>query len=120
EQFGSQPGNQGLQRVAGVAGLIFGPQLAGQRARGDDTPGVQREQSEQDPQLAAADVDWAPRLVSHLKRTQKPDTQCVRHLPSLIARVPAYSPASFNASDHPTLPSGAGSNINVGRKEARR
>ena len=36
--------------------------------RRDNQPGVQREQSEQDPQLATADVDLAPRLVPHLKR----------------------------------------------------
>jgi hypothetical protein len=51
-------------------GRIIGPEFPGQRAGRDDTPGVQREQSEQDPQLAAADVDWAPRLVPHLKRAQ--------------------------------------------------
>ena len=33
-----------------------------------DTPGAQGEQSEQNPQLATADVDLAPRLVPHLKR----------------------------------------------------
>jgi hypothetical protein len=69
-QFGSQPGNECLQRVAGVSGRVAGPELVGQRARRNDTPGVQRKQSEQDPQLAAADVDWAPRLVPHLKRAQ--------------------------------------------------
>jgi len=69
-QFGPQPGNQCLQRIAGVAGRIVGPEFPGQRAGRDDTPGVQREQSEQDPQLAAADMDGAPRLVPHLKRAQ--------------------------------------------------
>jgi energy-coupling factor transporter ATP-binding protein EcfA2 len=69
-QFGPQPGNQCLQRIAGIARRIVGPEFPGQRAGRDDTPGVQREQSEQDPQLAAADMDWAPRLVPHLKRAQ--------------------------------------------------
>ena len=69
-QFGPQPGNQGLQGVAGVSGRVVGPEFPGQRGHRDDTPGVQREQSEQDPQLAAADVDWAPRLVPHLKRAK--------------------------------------------------
>jgi hypothetical protein len=59
-QFGPQPGNQRLQRVARVAERILGPELPGQRAGRDDTPGVQGEQSEQHPQLAAADVDRAP------------------------------------------------------------
>jgi hypothetical protein len=69
-QFGPEPGNQGLQCITGVAGRIVRPEFPGERAGRDDTPGVQREQSEQDPQLAAADVDWAPRLVPHLKRAQ--------------------------------------------------
>jgi hypothetical protein len=69
-QFGPQPGNQGLQGVGPVSGRIVGPEFPGQRGHRDDTPGVQREQSKQDPQLAAADVDWAPRLVPHLKRAQ--------------------------------------------------
>jgi hypothetical protein len=91
-QFDPQPGNQCLQRIAGVARRIVGPEFPGQRADRDDTPGVQREQSEQDPQPAAADMDWAPRLVPHLKRAQQPDTQRVRHLPSLIARILALLP----------------------------
>ena len=69
-QLGSQPGDQRLQRVAGVAGRVLGPELPRQRAGRDDTPGVQGEQGEQHPQLAAADVDRAPRLVPHLKRAQ--------------------------------------------------
>ena len=69
-QFGPQPGNQRLQRVARVAGRVLGPELPGQRADRDDTPGIQGKQSEQHPQLAAADVDRAPRLVPHLKRAQ--------------------------------------------------
>ena len=47
---------------------LVGPDLPGQRAGRHDTPGVQGKQCEQNPQLAAADVDRAPRLVSHLKR----------------------------------------------------
>jgi hypothetical protein len=66
--------------------------LPGQRSDRDDTPGVQGEQSEQHPQLAAADVDRASRLVPHLKRAKWPDTQRVRHLPSLIARILALLP----------------------------
>jgi len=69
-QFGPQPGNQGLQGVAGVSGRIVGPEFPSQRGHRNDTPGVQREQSEQDSQLAAANVDLAPRLVPHLKRAQ--------------------------------------------------
>jgi len=67
-QFGPQPGNQCLQRIAGITGRVVGPELPGQRAGRDDTPGVQGEQSEQDPELAPADVDRTPRLVPHLKR----------------------------------------------------
>ena len=69
-QFGPQPGDQRLQRVAGIARRVAGPELPGQRAGRHDTPGVQGQQSEQNPQLAAADVDRAPRLVPHLKRAQ--------------------------------------------------
>ena len=67
-QFAAQPGNQRLQRVTGVARRVVGPDLPGQRAGRHDTPGVQGEQSEQNPQLTAADVDRAPGLVPHLKR----------------------------------------------------
>ena len=35
---------------------------------GEEPPGVQDEQGEQNPQLATADVNWAPRPVPHLKR----------------------------------------------------
>ena len=42
--------------------------LPGQRTGRHDTPGVQGEQSEQNPQLTAADVDRVPGLVAHLKR----------------------------------------------------
>jgi hypothetical protein len=59
--------------------------VPGQRASRDDTPGVQGQQSEQDPQLAAADANRASRLIPHLERAQQPDTQRVRHLPALIA-----------------------------------
>ena len=69
-QFGPQPGNQRLQRVTGVSGRVVGPDLLGQRAGRHDTPGVQGEQSEQNPQLATADVDRAPRLVAYLTRAQ--------------------------------------------------
>jgi hypothetical protein len=44
-EFGPQPGDEGLQRVAGVAGCLVGPQLFGQRAGRRDTPGVQRQQN---------------------------------------------------------------------------
>lgn len=67
-QLGPQAGNQRLQRVSGVARQVVGPDLRGQRAGRHDTPGVQGKQSEQNPQLAAADVDRAARLVPHLKR----------------------------------------------------
>ncbi len=67
-EFGPQPGNQCLQRVAGITGRVVGPELPRQRAGRHDTPGVQGEQSERDPELATTDVDWAPRLVPHLKR----------------------------------------------------
>ncbi|MGB6584254.1 MAG: hypothetical protein WBF34_40655 [Streptosporangiaceae bacterium] len=43
-----------------------------QRAGRHDTPGVQGEQSEQNPQLTAADVDRVPGLVPHLKRASSP------------------------------------------------
>ena len=57
------PGQQRVpQDPRGLAGVAVG-----QRAR-HDTPGVQGKQSEQNPQLAAADVDRAARLVPHLKR----------------------------------------------------
>jgi hypothetical protein len=59
-------------RVHVAGARIVGPEYAGERAGWDDTPGVQREQSEQDPQLAAADVDWAPRPVPHLKGPSSP------------------------------------------------
>jgi hypothetical protein len=45
-QFGPQPGDQRLQRVARVGRRITGPELPGQRPGRDDTPGVQRQQSE--------------------------------------------------------------------------
>ena len=57
-----------VSALIGVAGRVVGPDLPGQRAGRDDTPGVQGEQSEQNPQLATTDVDRAPRLVAHLKR----------------------------------------------------
>ena len=69
-QFGPQPGDQCLERVARVARRVPGPDLSGQRAGRDDTPGVQGEQGEQNPQLATADVNRAPRPVPHLKRAQ--------------------------------------------------
>jgi hypothetical protein len=68
-QFGPQPGNQCLQRVAGIARGVVGPDLPGQRAGRHDTPGVQGEQSEQNAQLTTAYVDQAPRLVPHLAGT---------------------------------------------------
>jgi hypothetical protein len=68
--FGPEPGDQRLQRVTRVARRIIGPELPGQHAGGHDTPGVQRQQSEQNPQLAAADADRVPRLVPHLQRAQ--------------------------------------------------
>ncbi len=64
----AQPGDQRLQRVTGIAGRVVGPDLVGQRARRHDTPGVQGEQSEQNPQLAAAYVDRAARLVPQQER----------------------------------------------------
>ena len=79
------PGDQRLERVTRVARRIVGPDVPGQRASRDDTPGVQGQQSEQDPQLAAADANRASRLIPHLQRAQQPDTQRVRHLPALIA-----------------------------------
>ena len=48
-QFGSQPGNQCLQRVARVGGRVLRPEQPGQRAGRDDTPGVQGEHGEQYP-----------------------------------------------------------------------
>jgi hypothetical protein len=68
--FGPQPGDQRLQRVTRVARRVTGPDLPGQRAGRDDTPGVQGQQRQQNPQLAAADVDRTPRLVPHRQRTQ--------------------------------------------------
>jgi hypothetical protein len=44
--------------------------VPGQRGGRDDTPGVQGQQSEQDPQLAATDPDRASRPVSHLQRAK--------------------------------------------------
>ena len=41
-------------------GRVVGPDLTCQRAGRHDTPGAQGEQSEQNPQLATADVDLAP------------------------------------------------------------
>jgi hypothetical protein len=69
-QFGPQPGDQRLQRVTRVARRVAGPDLPGQRADRDDTPGVQGQQRQQNPQLTAADVNRTPRLVPHLQRTQ--------------------------------------------------
>ena len=69
-QFGPQPGDQRLQRVDWVARRVTGPDLPGQRTGRDDTPGVQGQQRQQNPQLTAADVDRVPRLVPHLHRTK--------------------------------------------------
>jgi hypothetical protein len=69
-QVSPQPGYQCLQRVARIARRVVGPDLPGQRAGRHDTPGVHGQQSKQDPQLATANVDQAPRLVPQLKRAQ--------------------------------------------------
>jgi hypothetical protein len=53
--------------LPGVGRRFFRPDLVGQRAGRHDTPGLQGEQDEQDTQLASADVDGVPRLVSDLK-----------------------------------------------------
>jgi hypothetical protein len=70
-QFAPQPGIQRLQRVTGLARRIVGPNLPGQH----DTPGVEGEQSEQNPQLTAADETGRPvssrthtHTHAHLKR----------------------------------------------------
>jgi hypothetical protein len=124
-EFGPQPGDQSLQRVAGVAGCLVGPQLFGQRAGRHDTPGVQRQQNKQNAQLTAADGCGVPGPVPHLKRAEHPDTQRVWHQPSpvirLLARTGTRAPGPFNARLHLTLP--AGFTINrrhgAGRRRAR-
>jgi hypothetical protein len=69
-QFGPEPGYQRPQRVTRISRRVVGPDLPGQRSGRHDTPGVQSEQSQQDAQLAATDVDQAPRLVPQLKQAK--------------------------------------------------
>jgi hypothetical protein len=69
-QFGPQPGDKRLQRVTGISRRVVRPDLLGQRPSRRDTPGVQRQQGEQNAQLTAADRHDAPSLVRHLKRAK--------------------------------------------------
>src|SRR5689334_19588312 len=111
------PGDQRLERVTRVARRVVGPDVPGQRASRDDTPGVQGQQSEQDPQLAAADANRASRLIPHLQRAPQPDTQRVRHLPLADSHVQNQLPrGSPNPPLHPTLPSEQVLISTVGRK----
>jgi hypothetical protein len=58
-RYGWPHAHRGLvKRMA--RGRVVGPDLTCQRAGRHDTPGAQGEQSEQNPQLATADVDLAP------------------------------------------------------------
>ena len=56
------------RRLAHPVIRVVGPDLSGQRASRHDTPGVQGKQCEQNPQLAATDVDRTARLIPYLKR----------------------------------------------------
>jgi hypothetical protein len=69
-QLGPQPGHQRLQRVSGISWRVVWPDLPGQRPRRHDTPGVQRQQGQQNAQLTTADNQRAPIGVLHVKRAK--------------------------------------------------
>jgi hypothetical protein len=69
-QLGPQPGHQRLQRVSGISWRVVWPDLPGHRPSRHDTPGVQRQQGQQNAQLTTADNQRAPIGVLHVKRAK--------------------------------------------------
>jgi Raf kinase inhibitor-like YbhB/YbcL family protein len=89
---GAQPRHQRLERVTGIGGLLVRPQIGGKLPGGDDTPGLQGQQNQQDTQLATAHSDGRPAVIGDCQGTEQRDP----YLPAAIKRG-ASPPASIQA-----------------------